>query len=150
MYKKIYHFFDRLEDHTRGFLSKFPIWYALFAGAGIVIFWRGIWHSMDFLMTLISAYANYSESSINLQQLLWWDGPLSILIGTLILLITGTLVSNFIGNEILISGVKGEKKLSEKTEDEVKIEAKELIKIKQELKKISNIIKDLKDHQTKI
>ncbi len=101
-------------------------------------------------MTLISAYANYSESSINLQQLLWWDGPLSILIGTLILLITGTLVSNFIGNEILISGVKGEKKLSEKTEDEVKIEAKELIKIKQELKKISNIIKDLKDHQTKI
>ena len=51
---------------------------------------------------------------------LWWDGPLSVLIGAVVLLMSGVFVSNFIGNEIIISGLRGEKKLAERTEKEVK------------------------------
>jgi hypothetical protein len=49
----------------------------------------------------------------------WWDGPLSLALGTGITLVTGLFVSNFIGNEIIISGLRGQKKLVEKTESEI-------------------------------
>jgi len=110
-------FFDRLEDHVRGFLSHYPIPYAIIGGIGIVLFWRGVWHGADYLMLLIRASA--PNSTIDLRSEIWWDGPLSLLAGIGILLTVGLFVSNFIGNEIIISGLRGEKKLSEKTEREV-------------------------------
>ncbi|HLD70863.1 MAG TPA: hypothetical protein VI937_03195 [Negativicutes bacterium] len=114
-------FFDKLEDKTRYRLSKLPILYAIIGGIGIVLFWRGVWHTADYLM-LRYVYVKFEGSSIDLSEAIWWDGPLSFLIGTVLLLMSGLFVSNFIGNEIIISGLRREKKLAEKTSDEVKTE----------------------------
>lgn len=121
-------FFDRLEDSVRGHLSHFPITYAFCGGIGIVLFWRGVWHTADYLM--LTLRNNIGISSIDLSSELWWDGPLSFLIGTFLLLISGLFVSNFIGNEIIMSGLRGEKKLSEKTETEVRTEVNAIAEIR--------------------
>lgn len=128
-------FFDKLEYKLRVRLSHHPVIYAIIGGVGIVLFWRGVWHSMDYFMLLLRS--SDSSSSIDLTSELWWDGPLSFLIGLIILLLTGVFVSNFIGNEILISGLRGEKKLSEKTEDEIETEADKIDEIEEKLKEIS-------------
>lgn len=73
----------------------------------------------------------------------WWDGPLSIIVGSGLLLITGIFVSNFIGNEIILSGLRGEKKLAEKTADEIKTEIGAIGEIKQEVQKISEKLDQL-------
>lgn len=131
----ILRFFDKLEDKVRRWLSRHPIWYALIGGVGIVLFWRGIWHTADYLLLRYS-HANPNRS-IDLSDAIWWDGPLSLLVGGALLLVIGAFVSSFIGNEIIISGLKGEKKLSEKAAKEIKSESKALAEIKRELKKIS-------------
>jgi hypothetical protein len=54
-----------------------------------------------------------------------------LLLVTAILLATGLFVSYFIGDAILLSGVKSQKKLADKTEKEVKEEEVSLNEIKQ-------------------
>ncbi|HEX3095760.1 MAG TPA: hypothetical protein VHQ20_01430, partial [Patescibacteria group bacterium] len=109
--KMIIKFFDKLEDGVRGFLSRRTIGYAFLTGIGIVLFWRGVWHTADLFTHL---YTNYIPGiGIDLQGAVWWDGPLSFVVGSIVLLISGTFVSEFIGNEIIISGLRGEKKLTE-------------------------------------
>ena len=100
MLKKVVRFFDKLEDRVRAALSHQPIIYAFVGGVGIVLFWKGVFETADFFP--------------------WLYGPASLLIGTLILLVSGLLVSFFIGDNIIISGFKHEKKLAEKTEAEIK------------------------------
>ncbi len=140
--RHIYRFFDKLEDKIRGRLSRHPIFYAFLGGIGAIIFWRGIWHTTDFVMeTLFSSQLR--DGTIDLGILPWWDGPLSILIGGILLLMTGLFVSNFIGNEIIISGLKGEKKLTEKTEGEVRIETGAISEIKKEVKEMSHHLDDI-------
>ena len=127
--------FQKLEHKIRGVLSHYPIIYAVIGGIGVVLFWRGVWHTMDYLMLTVK------PSSIDLTNELWWDGPLSFLIGLIILLLTGVFVSNFIGNEILISGLRGEKKLSEKTEEEIETESDKIEAIEEEIQEISEKLK---------
>lgn len=147
MIKKILHYFDRVEDKIRGKLSHYPILYALIGGVGIVLFWRGVWHTSDFFSDLIFSFQQ--NASIDLGHLIWWDGPLSLVLGSLLLLSTGLFVFGFIGNEVIISGLKGEKKLAEKTEEEVKTETSAIKEIKEEVEKIAdrldNIEKDLEN-----
>lgn len=104
MTKRIWHFFDKLEDRIRISLSHRPILYALIGGTGIVLFWKGVWETAGFFSFL--------------------HGPGSIILGTVILLLTGLLVSFFIGDSIILSGFRREKKLVEKTEREVQAEQK--------------------------
>jgi uncharacterized protein YneF (UPF0154 family) len=59
----------------------------------------------------------------------------SIILGMIILLLTGLFVAVFIGDSIIMSGIKGEKKLVEKTEDELAEEKSEI-----------QIVKDVVDH----
>ena len=99
--KKIVRFFDKLEDKIRGKLSHYPILYGFMGGIGIVLFWRGVWHIAD---------------DINISSII------SILIGSILLLVTGVFVSAFIGNRLIISGLIGEKKLAEKEESEIEAE----------------------------
>lgn len=135
--KKLLKFFDKLEDSSRAWLSRRSILYAFVGGAGVVIFWRGVWHGMDSLMIFLS------KKSIPAYP--WWDGPLSILIGALLLLSTGLMVSTFIGNEVIISGLKREKKVTEKTEIEVQEEAEEVRGIKKEIEEISADLAEIKE-----
>jgi MFS superfamily sulfate permease-like transporter len=143
IFKRIYKFGDKIEDKVRGKLSHFPIIYAFIGGAGVIIFWRGIWHTVDYLMEFFTIGDVISSTSTSFSQLPWWDGPLSIVFGALLLLITGLFVASFIGNEIVISGLKGEKKITEKTEEEVVLDVKESVKIKEEIHEIDERIKHI-------
>ena len=124
--KKIVKFFDKLEDKVRGRLSHYPILYAFIGGIGVVIFWRGVWHIADDL----------SLGSIA-----------SIVIGGIILLMTGVFVSAFIGNRLIISGLSGEKKLSEKEEAEIETEEMQIKRLKDSLdrveKQVSHLAEDM-------
>lgn len=129
----IIRFFDKLEDKIRGFLSHFPIVYAIIGGIGVVLFWRGVWHTAD----AISVMYIFSEpGTISFPNM--YDGLISFGIGMLLLLLSGLFVSTFIGNEIIISGLRGEKRIAEKTEKEVKTEAEAIEELKKEIQKIAN------------
>ena len=117
IFMRLLRFFDKLEDLIREALSRVPIFYALVGGVGVVLFWRGVWHTADMFP--------------------FFDGPVSIIVGTLMLLSTGLLVSVFIGDQIIISGLRHEKKLTEKTELEVEAEESVLAKVHKELHLIS-------------
>jgi hypothetical protein len=151
MWQKIYKFFDKLEDKVRGKLSHKPIIYGFIGGIGIVLFWRGVWHTADYLSELIYYSTSYGPGFITSIEARWWDGPLSFLIGSILLLITGLFVSSFIGNEIIISGLKGERKMTEKTEEEIKQESEliqgtisQIKEIREHIEEIDKIIKEIK------
>ncbi len=125
MIKKIINFFDKTEDKTREGLSHHPFTYAFISGTAVVMFWRAIWDSIDMLW----------KSNIPFFNWLFYP-PVQIFVSIGILLITGLMVSNFIGERIIISGLKKEKKIEEKTEDLVQEEEITLKQIKAELDKI--------------
>lgn len=141
--RSIYKFFDKLEDRIRRKLSHYPVVYAFFGGVGVVLFWRGVWHSADYLMEMI--FTVVPKDSVDLGALPWWDGPLSLLVGGVLLLSTGLFVSGFIGNEIIISGLRGEKKMTEKTEEEVKVETNLVSDIEKEVRDIASRLEDLEN-----
>ncbi len=138
MTKNIINFFDKLEDKTRSKLSRMPILYAFLGGIGIVLFWRGVWHTTDFLTEYI-----LGEAEMTIFNLV--DGPLSFVVGTAILLITGVYVSAFIGNRLIITGLSGEKKLAEKTEEEIKSEEDMILSMKKTLTKVENEIEKIEE-----
>lgn len=118
-------FFDLLENKVRGALSHHPVIYALIGGVAIVLFWKGVWETAARFPIL--------------------DGPMSIVVSLLLLLITGLFVSFFIGDTVLISGMIAEKKLSEKTEKEVVTEEEEMNEVKKDIEKIGQDISEIKD-----
>lgn len=124
MIKKIVLFFDKLEDRVRGKLSHYPILYAFLGGVGMILFWRGVWHIADTF--------NMSATS-------------SIIIGSVILLMTGLLVYGFIGNRLMVSDLAGEKKLTKKTESEVETEEVQIKNLQETLDRVEDKISHLKE-----
>jgi hypothetical protein len=122
MTKNVLDFFDKLEDKTRAKLSRLPLFYALLGGVGVVLFWRGIWHIAD----------DISLNSI-----------LSLVIGSFILLITGVFVSAFVGNRLIISGLSGEKKLTEKTKEEIETEEDKIDRMQKTLNRMEQKIEEI-------
>ncbi len=112
-----------MEDKIRFALSRWPVVYTLIGGIAIVLFWRGVWLTADYFVIL--------------------NGPISLAVSIIILLSIGLFVSFFIGDQILISGMKQEKKITEKTEAEIKAEGVELAAIKQELQDIRKKIEEI-------
>ncbi|MFA6414753.1 MAG: hypothetical protein WC217_02360 [Candidatus Paceibacterota bacterium] len=102
MVKWIVNYFDKLEDRIRIALSHRPIPYAIIGGVGIILFWKGVWETAELFPVLY--------------------GPVSMVMGVVTLLLTGLMVSFFVGDSIILSGFKREKKLVEKTENEVRSE----------------------------
>jgi len=139
-YKRIFRFFDRLEDRVRGWFSRRPLLYGVIGGLGVVLFWRGTWHTLDFIYEVKIAI----DKGLPIDYTYAWDGPSSFIIGLIVVLITGLLVSNFIGNEIILSGLRGEKKLAEMAKKgEVKTKTGGIAKLQEELKKISQRLEDI-------
>lgn len=124
--KRIFKFFDKLEDHVRELLSKSPVIYSLIGGTAIVIFWDGITRIVD-SMSIFDGL---------------WGGLLAVSISVVVLLMTGLLVSFFIGDSIILSGRKHDKKITEKTMEEVELENKEM---KDAIRKIDHMDKDLEE-----
>ena len=117
MVHKIVKFFDRLEDRVRSELSHYPIIYAFISGIGIVLFWRGVWDTADLFPFM--------------------TGPISLLLSLIILLVTGLFVSLFVGDNIIIAGIKRDKKIIEKTEiDDVKKRVQKIDKNIEEIKEL--------------
>ncbi|MFA6404658.1 MAG: hypothetical protein WCW03_01505 [Candidatus Paceibacterota bacterium] len=133
MIKKILHFFDKLEDHIRGHLSHYPIVYTFIGGIAIVLFWRGVWHTADML-----------EESDSWYSWLFFE-PTNLAIVVIILLATGLFVSYFIGDTILISGLKHQKKGADKTEREIQEEEIELKNIETAIKEIKKEVGEIKE-----
>lgn len=100
--RKLVNYFSRLEHRVHSQLAHHPVVYAMIGSVGIILLWRGIWGVAD----------EYGMSS--------W---LSVIIGTLILLVTGLFVSFFIGEGIIISGINEEKRVDEKTEEEIRFQS---------------------------
>ena len=126
--RKVFHFFDKLEDKTRASLSQRPILYALLGGIGVVLFWRGVWHGAD--------YFHFGSLT-------------SIVLGTIILLVTGVFVSAFIGNRLIISGLSGEKKLAEKTKEEIETEESQINKLQNTVDKIEKEVAKIESEMEK-
>ena len=113
--KAFVRFFDRLEDKSRAFLSHYPMLYAIIGGVAVVLFWRGVWGLAD----------QYNISAFS-----------SLIISVAIMMVTGLFVSFFIGDRIILSGLKHEKKLAEKTEEEIKAEETILINVASRLERM--------------
>ena len=128
MLKNIQKILNQWEIRVRGKLSHYPVLYALLGGIGIVLFWRGVWHTAD---------------DLNLSSLL------SLIIGFLLLLSIGVFVAEFIGNKLIISGLIGEKKLAEKEEGEIETEESQLKNLQNTLsrleKKLEHIDEEIEE-----
>lgn len=142
---KIGKFFDKLEDRIRGFLSRYPILYGIFGAVGTVLTWRGIWHTADFVSARYIHNPNGAGIGPGMiDDPFLWDGFVSLVLGVIILLATGLFVAGFIGDHILISGLRREKKIAEKTEEEVEQEAHQLFHLKTQLDRIEKTLEELK------
>ncbi|MBM3257591.1 MAG: hypothetical protein FJY98_04750 [Candidatus Liptonbacteria bacterium] len=145
--RSILHFFDKLEDKVRGWFSHFPILYAIVGGVGTVLFWRGVWHTADFISMSYFHPVSLAGEVSTIDYPFLWDGLVSLVLGIVILLITGLFVASFIGDHIIISGVRHEKKVTEKTEKEVKEEEQMIKRVHKELhvftKKLERLEKKL-------
>lgn len=132
MIKKAMHFFDKLEDRIRGKLSHKSIFYAFLGGTFTVIFWRGVWHTSDMLQAKggIWSYIFYEPNTI-----VW---------SLVLLLLTGLFVSIMIGDRIILSGLKHEKKTEEKTDEEIKMEGIEIKNIRIQVDQISRDVEEIK------
>ncbi len=124
MIQKITKFFDKLEDKTRSKLSRVPLIYALIGGIGVVLFWRGVWHIAD----------DFSLNSF-----------VSLVLGSMILLMTGVFVSAFVGNRLIISGLSGEKKLTEKTKDEIETEENKIDTLQKSINRLEQEVVNLEN-----
>jgi hypothetical protein len=143
----IVRFFDHMEDKVRGWFSRHPFLYAIYGGIGIVLFWRGVWHGMD---TIAQYYFFRSEAYSTIDVLSsGWDPLVSFIIGSLILLSCGLFVSELIGKEIIISGLRGEKKLTERTETEVRTETGALAEVLERLAAIAERLEKIEDGHRK-
>jgi hypothetical protein len=116
-YDAIFYLFDKMEDHIRARLSRHPFVYTFIGGTGVVLFWRGTWHTADVLQNT-SILGGIIFSPIG-----------SIIAGVTILLSTGLFVSIFIGDSIIMSGIRHDKKIIEKTIEDVDAEKSDIEKV---------------------
>lgn len=133
MKKSIIKFFDKVEDRVRVRLSHRAIIYAFIGGVFTVIFWRGVWMTVDKIGDL-GPLMKFIVS-----------GPVSLILSASVLLVTGLFVSVFIGEKIIISGLKKEKKTFDKTENEIREESSLLLEIKLAINKINQDMIEIKE-----
>lgn len=122
IFKKVNNFLNRIGAKFRHQLSHWPILYAFVGSIGVVLIWRGVWMIADDL---------------------GMSGFVSMVLGFFISISTGLFVSFFVGDKIIISGIKKEKRIDEKTEDEIKKEEISLAEIKKDLKEIKEDIEEI-------
>ncbi len=141
--KKILRFFDKLEDRVRMRLSHRSILYALLGGAGVVLFWRAVWHTADKLMYLgMDIYEKTGSVWGKVLSYFFYE-PITLICTVSLLLLTGLFVSVMIGDRIILSGLKHEKKIHEKTEEDeqIKLLNQKIEKLSLDIEEIKNLLK---------
>ncbi len=119
---RIFKIFNKTEDYVREHLSHHPLWYSFFGGVVVVLFWRGVWDTADILRTK-NHFLNW-----------FFYGPNQVVFSTLLLLLMGLMVSTFVGEKIIISGLRHEKKVEDRTEEIVEEEVITLKHIRDEVR----------------
>lgn len=131
LYKELDNYFDKLEDKIRAWLSRRPLLYTVIAGTAIVLFWRGVWHLADNL-----------EQRGGILGIIF--SPEATLIGSVIVLLaTGLFVSFFVGDVIIMSGLRKQKKFVEHAEEEIEKEAGDIHRIEKVLEKLEREVEHL-------
>ena len=125
-WKAVYTYFDKLEDRVRFRLSRRPLLYAIVGAIGVALLWKGV----DDMATQLGI-----------------DGIFAFALGLAMMLVTGLLVAFFIGDSIIISGFKKEKKLADDTEAELQAEEVRRQRLAAELHHIEHDIEELKRRQ---
>ncbi len=131
--KDVISFFDKFEDKIRVKLSRHPILYTFIGGVSIVLFWRAVWHTADML-----------ASQGGVIGFLFYE-PINLVIVTMILLASGLFVSYFIGDTILMSGLKGQKKMTDKTVKELQEEEASLENVQESLNELKAEVVKMKE-----
>jgi hypothetical protein len=121
---KFFKLFNKLEDYVREHLAKYPLFYAFLAGVVVVLFWRGVWNTADIL------------SHRNDFFLWFFYGPNQVVFSTILLLLMGLMVSVFVGEKIIISGLRHEKKFEDRTQEIVEEEVITLKHIQNEIRSL--------------
>lgn len=132
MKKAVIKFFDRIEDKVRVRLSHRAIFYAFVGGAATILFWRGAWRTFDEIEHLGGIFGFLLSPVV------------SLILSIVILLMTGLFVSVFIGERIIISGLKQEKKIFDKTESEIKAEEGLLFEVKLTMDKLKQDMAEMR------
>jgi hypothetical protein len=127
----------KIENKIRHRLSRHPFVYAFIGGVGVVLFWRGVWLTADIVMPWA---LSPSSPWLPHDPLILLDGPITLLISIVLLLFTGLFISSLIGNEIILSGIKGEKRIEEKTEEEIQGEESEILRLERELHEMKQFL----------
>lgn len=135
LFSPIKKFFKEARDGLR----HYPVVYAIIGAVGIILLWRGIWHTADFLPMFF--LSNNGESSLD--YVILWDSLISAAVGFILLLFTGLFVPDFTGAQTISSEIKAEEKIAEKTEAEEKSETKRLEEIE---KKFDEVTSHLDEH----
>lgn len=139
LYKKLYNFFSKLEDNTRSHLARHPIIYSILGSIFLILLWRGIWHTADLLEGEGGIWAFIFHPFVSVTWATWG------------LLLIGLFVSMFVGDMIIMSGIKKTKKATEKTELDIKKEeSKEeyiLEHIEEHLNRIESEVKEVERRQ---
>jgi hypothetical protein len=117
MYNSIFYLFDKMEDHIRARLARHPFIYTFIGGSGVVLFWRGVWHTADVLQST-SILGGFLFSPLG-----------SLVMGIVVLLSTGLFVSVFIGDSIIMSGIRHDKKIIERTIEDIETEKTDVEKL---------------------
>lgn len=133
MRRTLIKFFDRIEDRVRSRLSHQAIFYAFVGGAATLLFWRGAWRTFDAIENLGGIFGFLLSPVV------------SLILSIIILLMTGLFVSVFIGEMVIISGLRKEKKVFDKTESEIRGEGNLLVEIKSEMEKLTREMSDIKE-----
>jgi len=137
MFTPIVNFFDKLEDKVRVRLSHRSIFYAFIGGIAHVIFWRGVWHTSD----IIQAKGGF-------WGWLFYE-PITIIWASVVLLLSGLFVATFIGERVIISGLKKEKKVTDRTEEEIEKEEGRISILDNKLSQISQDLAEIKNELAK-
>ena len=98
-----------------------------------MLFWRGVWDVADVLEQHTS-WGSFVLSPVG-----------SMILGIVVLLATGLLVSSMIGESILLTSIRKEKKLIEKSRQEIEEDLRSENQEKDILQKIGEDIEEIKE-----
>ena len=150
--KWVVKYFDGVEDRLRAKLSHRSILYAIIGGTLTILFWRAIWHTADKIM-VGESFSYMAGESKRILESVGWGGfifyePVTLIWTFFLLLLTGLFVSIMIGDKIILSGIKHEKRVDQKTEEEIEAEeveikdlAKKIVVMSEDIEEIKNLLK---------